>query len=84
MHSIPLADVTNIWLCTDGYADQFCGIQGTFYSKKYKYSRLKAKLTAIQQSSATQQRDELVKEFETWKGNMFQVDDVLLAGIRFY
>ncbi|MFM2016454.1 MAG: hypothetical protein RL007_110 [Bacteroidota bacterium] len=84
IHSISLTDVTNVWMCTDGYADQFCGIPGAYYSKKYKYSRLKAKLAAIQQSSATQQRDELVKEFETWKGNMFQVDDVLIAGIRFY
>lgn len=83
-HSISLADVTNIWLCTDGYTDQFCGIPGSNYSKKYKHSRLKAKLTSIQQSSSTQQRDELVKEFETWKGNMFQVDDVLIAGILFY
>jgi serine phosphatase RsbU (regulator of sigma subunit) len=84
LQSVPLADITNIWMCTDGFADQFCGIPGVNYSKKYKYSRLKMKLSAIQQTSATQQRDELIKEFETWKGNMFQVDDVLIAGIRFY
>lgn len=84
LQSVPLADITNIWMCTDGYADQFCGIPGAYYSKKYKYSRLKTKLSAVQQTSATQQRDELVREFETWKGNMFQVDDVLIAGIRLY
>lgn len=82
--TLSLTEVTNIWLCTDGYVDQFCGMQGPLYSKKYKYSRLKTLLSDIQHVPGVQQRDRLVKEFEKWKGDMFQVDDVLIAGIRFY
>jgi hypothetical protein len=34
--------------------------------------------------TGAQQRDRLAQEFEHWKGNMFQVDDILIAGIRLY
>lgn len=83
-HTISLEDVTNIWMFTDGYADQFCGNAGTQFGKKFKYSRLKSTLTSIRMLNALQQKEYLTRTFEDWKGNMFQVDDVLLMGIRFY
>jgi tetratricopeptide (TPR) repeat protein len=84
VQQVSLKDVTNIWLCTDGYADQFCGIAGPNYSKKFKYSRLRILFSEIQHLTGAQQRDRLAKEFEHWKENMFQVDDILIAGIRLY
>lgn len=83
-HVLQLDDVTNIWLFTDGYADQFCGNAGIQLGKKFKYSRLKQLLTAVQALNTVQQREQLTRTFEEWKGNMFQVDDVLLLGIKFY
>jgi serine phosphatase RsbU (regulator of sigma subunit) len=84
VHTVPLADVTNIYLFTDGYADQFCGNAGTQFGKKFKYSRLKTTLSNVQRLNTLQQKEHLQCTFEEWKGNMFQVDDVLVLGIRFY
>jgi tetratricopeptide (TPR) repeat protein len=84
VHTVSLADITNIYLLTDGYPDQFCGNAGTQFGKKFKYSRLKASLSDVQNLNMLQQKEHLQKTFEDWKGNMFQVDDVLMLGIRFY
>lgn len=84
VHTISLEDVTNIWMFTDGYADQFCGNAGTQFGKKFKYSRLKTTLASVQGLNVVQQREHLIKTFEDWKGNVFQVDDVMMMGIKFY
>jgi tetratricopeptide (TPR) repeat protein len=84
VHTVSLADITNIYMLTDGYADQFCGNAGTQFGKKFKYSRLKKTLSDIQGLNTLQQKEHLQQTFEDWKGNMFQVDDVLVLGIRFY
>ncbi|HTF04120.1 MAG TPA: tetratricopeptide repeat protein [Bacteroidia bacterium] len=83
-HTISLKEVTNMYMFTDGYVDQFCGNAGTQFGKKIKYSRLKTTLASIQGLNSVQQKDFLFQTFEDWKGSMFQVDDVLLMGIRFY
>lgn len=84
VQTLSLTDVTNLWMYTDGYPDQFCGNAGSFFGKKFKYSRLRAKLTEVQGLNVIQQRELLAKTFEDWKGEMFQVDDVLMMGIKFY
>lgn len=84
VHTMSLKDVTNIWMFTDGYVDQFSGAEGPLFGKKFKYSRLKTTLASVQSMNSAQQRDILVKTFEDWKSNMFQVDDVLMIGIKFY
>lgn len=84
VQTVSLADVTNIYLFTDGYADQFCGNAGVQFGKKFKYSRLKTTLTGVQQLNSLQQKEFMAKTFEDWKGTMFQVDDVLMLGIKFY
>lgn len=84
VHTVPLGDITNIYMLTDGYPDQFCGNAGTQFGKKFKYSRLKTTLTNVQHLNTLQQKEHLQKTFEDWKGNMFQVDDVLMLGIKFY
>lgn len=84
VHTVSLADVTNIYMFTDGYADQFCGNAGTQFGKKFKYSRLKTTLGNVQNLNTLQQKEYLQRTFEEWKGNMFQVDDVMVLGIKFY
>jgi serine phosphatase RsbU (regulator of sigma subunit) len=84
VHTVSLADITNIYMFTDGYPDQFCGNAGTQFGKKFKYSRLKTTLSSVQNLNSIQQKEHLQKVFEDWKGNMFQVDDVLMLGIKFY
>ena len=67
-----------LYLFTDGYADQFGGPKG----KKFKYSQLKSTLLEIQSESMEKQSKLLDKKFTGWKGDMEQIDDVLLIGVR--
>ncbi len=67
-----------IYLFTDGFGDQFGGSRG----KKFKYSQFKERLIAIGNKPLKMQKEMLEAEFENWKGNLEQVDDVLILGIR--
>ncbi len=67
-----------IYLFSDGYADQFGGPKG----KKFMYRKLNEKLSAISHLSLKLQKDELEKTFNEWKGNLEQVDDVTVMGIK--
>jgi serine phosphatase RsbU (regulator of sigma subunit) len=67
-----------IYLFTDGYADQFGGEQ----EKKFMYKRFKETLLSIQDRSMEDQRFELYRTFQDWRGNLAQVDDVLVIGIK--
>lgn len=68
-----------IYLFSDGYADQFGGNNG----KKFMVKRFHDQLISICAYSMEEQRKELEKTFEQWRGNHEQVDDVLVVGIRF-
>jgi serine phosphatase RsbU (regulator of sigma subunit) len=77
-HSVELQKGDCIYLFTDGYADQFGGPKG----KKFKYKALSEKLKAISEKPMAEQKQLLEQTFEEWKGNLEQVDDVLIIGIR--
>ncbi|MGZ4059169.1 MAG: tetratricopeptide repeat protein [Bacteroidia bacterium] len=66
------------YLFTDGFADQFGGEKG----KKFKYRQLYEKLLAIHQESMESQKCILDKIFDDWKGNLEQIDDVCIIGLR--
>ncbi|MGC1392598.1 MAG: RyR domain-containing protein [Bacteroidales bacterium] len=69
-----------IYLCSDGYSDQF----GGKYHKKYHSTRLKHFLKSFQEYSMSEQSDMLYEELEQWKEekNEDQTDDILIVGIR--
>lgn len=67
-----------LFLFTDGYADQFGGPKG----KKFKYKQLEDILVANNNKPLIEQKELLEKTFNEWKGNLEQVDDVLLIGIK--
>ncbi|MCE3260650.1 MAG: response regulator with CheY-like receiver, AAA-type ATPase, and DNA-binding domain [Bacteroidetes bacterium] len=67
-----------IYLFTDGFADQFGGEKG----KKFMYKQFKETLISIQDLEMETQKTELHRVFENWRGNLTQVDDVLVIGIR--
>ena len=77
-HTIKLEDGDVIYIFTDGYADQFGGPEG----KKYKYRRFRHLLLALHQLSMERQVDFLKKSITEWRGNLEQVDDILVIGIR--
>ena len=67
-----------IYLFTDGFADQFGGTKG----KKYKYKPFKELLLSIHEVPIQEQKTILLSSFNDWKGNLDQVDDVCIIGIR--
>lgn len=67
-----------IYIASDGYADQFGGPKG----KKLKNAQIKKLLLQNINKSMFEQHSILENEFYKWMGNLDQVDDVLLMGIR--
>lgn len=67
-----------IYLCSDGFADQFGGEKG----KKYKTRQLKKLLLSLYDCSMEQQYNAVSTEFNQWKGTIEQTDDVTLMGFR--
>ncbi|MFL5765825.1 MAG: tetratricopeptide repeat protein [Bacteroidia bacterium] len=67
-----------IYVFSDGYNDQFGGTKG----KKFKYSQLKQLLISIASKPMHLQKAILSQTLEEWKGNLQQVDDILLIGVR--
>jgi serine phosphatase RsbU (regulator of sigma subunit) len=75
-----------VYLLTDGYKDQFGGendnTSKTIRGKKFKASRLKKLILSIRNMRMLDQKTILEQEFEKWKGEFEQIDDVCLLGIR--
>ncbi|MBN1951831.1 MAG: SpoIIE family protein phosphatase [Bacteroidales bacterium] len=77
-HVINLKEGDIIYIFTDGYADQFGGPEG----KKYKYRRFRHLLLALHQLPMDRQLEFLRRSIMDWKGDLDQVDDILVMGIR--
>ena len=67
------------YMFSDGYVDQFGGIDG----KKFMKSRFKKFLLEINNLSVNEQQKQLEYNIERWMGNNEQVDDILVVGVRF-
>lgn len=68
----------SIYLFTDGYPDQFGGPKG----KKFKYKQFEDLLLENHTFSLSTQKEKLNAAFEDWRGNLEQVDDVCVVGIK--
>ncbi len=75
---IPYEKGDCIYLFSDGYYDQFGGEE----SRKLMRKPFKETLTRISEFSMNNQCDILDNNFENWKKDQEQVDDVLVIGIR--
>jgi serine phosphatase RsbU (regulator of sigma subunit) len=84
---IQLKKGEQIYLFTDGYADQFGGEKG----KKFKYKQFQQLIVANKDKSMDEQKKILDETIEKWKSwptpegderNLEQVDDILVMGIR--
>ncbi len=77
-HEIEIQPKDMIYMFTDGYVDQFGGSEG----KKYKFRRFRHLLLSIHKYPMDIQRKYLLGSINEWKGNLEQVDDILIVGIR--
>ncbi|TND08373.1 MAG: protein serine/threonine phosphatase [Bacteroidetes bacterium] len=77
-HTVRLNPGDLVYIFTDGYADQFGGPDG----KKFKYKPMKELLMSMSGQEPYRQHALLAETFDKWKGNLEQVDDVLVIGIR--
>ncbi len=78
-HNLQLKPGDIVYLFSDGYVDQFGGPK----NKKFKYGPFKELLIRISDRPMKQQQSELESVIETWKGDHYQVDDILIFGIKF-
>jgi serine phosphatase RsbU (regulator of sigma subunit) len=67
-----------LYIYSDGFSDQFGGKSG----KKYKSTNFKKFLLTISSKSMEEQNQLLSKEFNSWKGDLEQIDDVCVMGVR--
>jgi len=77
-HLINLEVGDSIYIFTDGYVDQFGGEKG----KKFKSKAFKELLLSIQSKSMAEQKNVIEQNFESWRGELEQVDDVCVIGVR--
>jgi len=77
-HTIPVKENDCIYTFSDGFPDQFGGPAG----KKYMHKQFKEFLLEISDLSFAEQKIRLNNSFESWRGDLDQVDDVLVIGIR--
>lgn len=77
-HTIKLEKGDQIFIFSDGYADQFGGPNG----KKFMVGNFRKLLTQIAPLSSAEQREKLDETLLNWQGGQEQVDDVLVIGVK--
>ena len=67
-----------IYIFSDGYADQFGGPKG----KKFMAGNFRNLLLEVSSEPIEKQKNILDNNIETWRGNLEQVDDILIIGVK--
>jgi serine phosphatase RsbU (regulator of sigma subunit) len=80
-HVIDLHKGDMIYMFSDGYADQFGMVDGK--KKKYLIKRFKDFLLEIHTLGMEQQEQRLEENLSQWRGDLKQLDDILVLGVRF-
>ena len=75
---IDLQETDQVYLMSDGYADQFGGPNG----KKFKYVALKRTLLSCADASMKEQKENLSNVYHDWIQQNEQIDDVCVIGFR--
>jgi serine phosphatase RsbU (regulator of sigma subunit) len=77
-YTLPWEEDATIYLYTDGFADQFGGAKG----KKFMYKQLNELIRKNASEALDKQKEVLEGAFNTWRGQLEQVDDICILGIR--
>ncbi len=76
-HTFELQKNDAFYIFSDGYVDQFGGEKG----KKFKAKAFRSLLLSIQNKTMEEQKQIINSNFENWKGNLEQIDDVCVIGV---
>ncbi len=68
-----------LYLFSDGFVDQFGGDN----DRKFMYKRFRKMFLQTTALRMEEQKDNILLEYETWKKNFPQVDDIIIIGIDF-
>ncbi|MDH5603199.1 MAG: serine/threonine-protein phosphatase, partial [Cyclobacteriaceae bacterium] len=79
-HTVSLKPGDSIYYCSDGFPDQFGGPE----LRKYGPKRLRENIVSIYKKSMKEAHEYFDTEWEAWRGDEKQTDDVLLIGIKFH
>ena len=83
--TIQLKENDMVYLFSDGYADQFGGTDVEVIAKggkKFKTPNFKELLLTLSHKPLDDQLNIIEETFDTWKGELPQVDDVCVIGVR--
>ena len=75
---VELKENDSVYVFSDGYVDQF----GGEHRKKFKTQKFKELLISVQSEPMEKQKHLIEETFELWRGNMEQIDDVCIVGVR--
>lgn len=81
-HIIKINQGDSIYMFSDGFVDQFGGPDNGKRSKKFKSKNFKNLLLSIQDKSMEEQQLLIDYAFNQWKGDLEQIDDVCIIGVR--
>ena len=77
-HNFEIVKGDMLYMFTDGYADQFGGPE----EKKFKSLTFRQLLSEVHNKPLEEQKQIVDRTFEEWRGNLSQIDDILVMGIQ--
>ncbi len=77
-HTVKLKKNDSIYLFSDGYVDQLGGPK----RKTFRSVHFRELLVQIQDKTMDQQKNILLENLKSWRGDVEQIDDILVVGIR--
>ncbi len=78
VHNVQLQKKDTIYMCSDGFQDQFGGPQ----DKKFMAKRLRELFKEASELPLKEQKELISQRFEDWKKDSDQTDDVMVLGFR--
>ena len=79
LHKVKLKEGDTFYMFSDGFVDQFGGTM----QKKYMAKNFRKLLLSVQDKSMIDQGELLDREFETYRKEVEQGDDVLVIGVKY-
>lgn len=76
--TIPILNPVWVYLQSDGYTDQFGGLQ----NKKISRKEFEIFLSKIHKMDGNTQKDQFYSNLQNWKGDYNQIDDIMILGIQ--